>query len=119
MAVGILLGIVVAPSLYSALHLVGPTSAQSYPLWCADPNPQVGVTYYATYFVTNGTITEFSGQTGSGSPVPGPGQAVLTIGMNSYSNQTLVHSMFCYAEQGHSGAFPFRVNLSARAVVWG
>ena len=118
-AVGIVVGLLVAPSFYATFHPNGSTLAPAYPIWCSDPNPQTGDTYYATYFVTNGTIAEFNGQTENGSPIPGPEQALLTIGMSSYSNQTLVHSMFCYAEEGHSGEFPFHVDLSTREVVWG
>ncbi|MCI4347690.1 MAG: hypothetical protein L3J97_03615 [Thermoplasmata archaeon] len=115
---GVLIGLLVAPSVLSLLHPNATSAAQGYPQWCSDPNPQSGWSYYATYYRTNGTIVAFEGDSGNGTPIPGSGQAYLIIGTGSYSNQTLIHSMYCYAEQGHSGAFPFHVNLSTNEVVW-
>ncbi|MFI5417655.1 MAG: hypothetical protein ACHQ2Y_01975 [Candidatus Lutacidiplasmatales archaeon] len=71
------------------------------------------------YETSNGTISSFGGFSGGAFATAGPGELVLPIGTGSYSNQTLIHSMFCYVNQGHSGGFPFHVDLSTKEVVWG
>ncbi len=120
--VGLLIGAVAgAPALGyvdSFFHVSESPAAPAYPLWCSDPNPQSGYNYSVVYVASSGTITSFSGQTGNGSPIPGNGEAVLHIGTGSFSNLTLIHSMFCYAEEGHAGAWPFHVDLSTDHVVW-
>ena len=84
----------------------------------SDPNPITGWHYEVVYNTTTGAISSFAGSTAVGKQSPGQGRPCLLLSMTSYSNQTLMHSMYCYAEQGHSGAFPFHVDLTTKEVVW-
>jgi hypothetical protein len=118
LAVGIVVGGFVGPLFVGWLHPSSSSGAQDYPLWCSDPNPQTDWKYYATYYTSNGTIAAFVGGNGTGLPIPTLGEAVLAIGTSSYSNQTLIHSMYCYVGQGHTGGFPFHVDISSKEVVW-
>jgi hypothetical protein len=118
LAIGLSIGLFLSPSVTSLLHPSSTSPAITYPLFCSDPNPITGWHYYVVYDGDTGAITSFSGGNGNGTPIPGPGQALLMVNTSSYSNQTLLHSMYCYAEQGHPGAFPFYVDLTTKEVVW-
>lgn len=118
MLIGAFAGAPAASYFHALLHPNESQPAPSYPIWCSDPNPQAGYNYSAVYFTNNGTITSFGGQTGNGFSIPGPGEAVVPISTSSFSSLVLIHSMYCYAGQGHSGQFPFHVDLKTHQVVW-
>jgi hypothetical protein len=119
LAVGVPVGVVASPSITVLFPPTQSNAPPAYPIWCSDPNPRSGWNYHVTYYTSNGTISSFDGGNGTGTPLPGPGQTFLTMDPSSYSNQTLIHSMFCYAQQGHTGGFAFHVNLATNEVVWG
>ncbi len=112
------LSLLITASFSGALGPGGLAATSQHLLACSDPDPLPGDTYHVVYETSDGAITSFVGQTGNGFPVPGPGEATLVIGTASPMNVTLIHRMFCYADQGHGGAFPFRVDLSNGQVVW-